>query len=263
MGSEVWGLASAGRASVISEGEIVTNVRFVKLVAVMALAASALAVGPASARTTGAGPAKTQTWIGHVERHGGHFDYVGQPCPVGAGMLCANYVAHDRIVPQNHAAAKALRQVAGGQARLQARFSSAQDRTHQGTLLATAVAAWCPTSDGSCVPPSTGHTVKVDEAANGSEVTLGRGDHLQVTLHSTYWQFNPSSDSPVLGTDGGPRTGPGTNCPSFPGSGCGTVTQIYTAGKAGTAVVTATRTTCGEAMLCSPAQHYAVTVHVR
>jgi hypothetical protein len=40
------------------------------------------------------------------------------------------------------------------------------------------------------------------------------------------------------------------------------VTQTYTAGKAGTATVAATRTTCGEALACSPPQHYAVTVHV-
>jgi hypothetical protein len=40
------------------------------------------------------------------------------------------------------------------------------------------------------------------------------------------------------------------------------VTQTFTAGKAGTTKVTATRTTCGEAMACSPPQHYSVTVRV-
>jgi hypothetical protein len=237
----------------------VSNVRFVKWVAVVALTVSALAAGPADAAVR-AKPSKTQQWIGRVERHGGHFDYVGQPCPVGAGMLCANYVAHYRISAQNPAAAKALRQVAGGQARLRARFGTAHDRTHQGTLLATTVEAWCPPG-AACVPPP-GQSVQVDESADGSDVTLAKGDRLQVTLHSTYWQFNPSSDSAVLAADGAPRPGPGTNCPTFPGSGCGTVTQMYTAGKAGTATVTATRTTCGEALACSPPQHYAVTVHV-
>jgi hypothetical protein len=237
----------------------VSNVRFVKWVAVAALAVSALAVGPADAAVK-AKPSKTQTWIGRVERHGGQFDYVGQPCPTGAGMLCANYVAHYRIVAQNAGAAKALRQVAGGQARLRARFSSAHDTTHQGTLLTTTVEAWCPPG-AACVPPPPA-TVKVDESANGSDVTLARGDHLQVTLHSTYWQFNPTRAPAVVAADGGPKAGPGTNCPTFPGSGCGTVTQTYTAGKAGTATVTATRTTCGEAMACSPVQHYSVTVHV-
>ncbi len=113
-----------------------------------------------------------------------------------------------------------------------------------------------------CVPPPAGHTVKIDESANGSTVQLTRGDHLQVTLHSTYWQFNGPSDQAVIAADGGPRTGPGTNCPTYPGSGCGTVTQTFTAEKAGAAKVTATRTTCGEALACSPPQHWSVTVHV-
>jgi hypothetical protein len=239
------------------------NVRFVKWVAVAALAISAVAVGPADAAAPAkpAKPAKTQTWIGVVERHAGHFDYVGQPCPVGTGMLCANYVAHYRIVAQNAAAAKAVRQVAGRQALLRARFSPVHDNNHQGTLLASSVQAWCPPG-AMCVPPPTGHTVKVDESANGSTVKLARGDHLEVTLHSTYWQFEGSSDPAVVTADGGPRTGPGTNCPTYPGSGCGTVTQSFTAGRAGTARVSATRTTCGEAMACSPAQHYSVTIHV-
>ena len=236
------------------------NVCFVKWAAVLALAVSSLGVGPARAAAPTTKPAKTQTWIGQVQRQGRHFDYVGQPCPVGTGMLCANYVANYRIVPQNPAAARALRQVAGGQARLRARFSPVHDRAHQGTLLASAVEAWCPPG-AMCAPPA-GHTGKVDESANGSTVTVAPGDHVEVTLHSTYWQFNPSSDALVLAADGGPQTGPGTNCPRFPGSGCGTVTQKYTALKAGTATVTATRTTCGEAMACSPVQHFKLTVHV-
>jgi hypothetical protein len=229
------------------------NKRLLKWVAVLGLAAATgLGVGPASAAVP-ATKAKTQTWIGQVQRQGGHFDYVGQPCPVGAGMLCANYVAHYRIVPQNPAAARALRQVADGQARLQARFSSAHDRTHQGTLLASAVEAW-----------PTGRTVTVDESANASKITLNRGDHLQVTLHSTYWRFDPSSDPLVLAADGGPQSAPGTDCPRFPGSGCGTVTQPSTAFGAGTATVTAGRTTCGEALACSPSQsEFKLSVHVR
>jgi hypothetical protein len=239
------------------------NIRLVKWAAVLAVAvaASGLGAGPASAAVRTTKPAKTQTWIGQVQQQGRHFDYVGQPCPVGTTMLCANYVAHYRIVPQNPVAALALRQVAGGPARLRARFSPAHDHTHQGTLLASAVEAWCPPG-AMCLPRPVSHTVKVDESANDSTVTIVPGDHVEVTLHSTYWQFNPSSDALVLAADGGPQTGPGTNCPKFPGSGCGTVTQKYTALKAGTATVTATRTTCGEAMACSPVQHFKLTVHV-
>ena len=235
------------------------RIRFVKWVTVAALAISAMAVGPAHAAVH-AQPGKTQTWIGAVERHGGQYEYVGQPCPAGSGMLCANYVAHYRIVARNAVTARALRQVAGGQARLQARFSPAHDKHHQGTLLASSAEAWCP-PDAMCTARP-GHTAKVDEAANGATVNLARGDHLEVTLHSTYWQFNGSSDQAVIAADGNPRTGPGSNCPTYPGSGCGSVTQTFTAGKAGAAKVTATRTTCGEALACSPPQRYSVTVHV-
>jgi hypothetical protein len=83
-------------------------------------------------------------------------------------------------------------------------------------------------------------------------------------LHSTYWRFDPSSDPLVLAADGGPQSAPGTNCPRFPGSGCGTVTQTFTAFGAGTATVTAGRTTCGEALACSPSQsEFKLSVHVR
>jgi hypothetical protein len=114
-----------------------------------------------------------------------------------------------------------------------------------------------------CVPPPA-HTVTVDEAANGTTVTLARGDRLKVVLHSTYWQFAAVSDPAVLTAEGAPRTGPGTSCPTFPGSGCGTVTVTFTAARAGHAVVTAGRTSCGEAMGCPPSQsQFRVTVHVR
>jgi hypothetical protein len=235
----------------------VRSVRFFQWVVVAALAMGGLTAGSASAAT----PAKTQMWIGQVQRQGGHFDYVGQPCPTDAGMLCANYVARYRIEPRNRAAAKALRDVAGGEARLRARFRPSKNKAHPGTLLASSVEAWCPPG-AICVPPPAGHTVKVEEAADGSSVTLAPGDHLQVTLHSTYWQFGQVDHPSVLAADGAPQTGPGTNCPAFPGSGCGTVTQTFTALRGGTAKVSAARTTCGEALACSPAQHYTVTVHV-
>src|SRR5581483_8550966 len=99
-----------------------------------------------------------------------------------------------------------------------------------------------------------GHTVTVGEGANGSTVTLARGDRLQVVLHSTYWQFAPVSNPAVLAVDGGSQTDPGTNCPSFPASGCAPVTQTYTAARASSAGVSASRTSCGEAMGCPPSK---------
>ncbi len=50
----------------------------------------------------------------------------------------------------------------------------------------------------------------------------------------------------------------------MPGGGCGTVTAWFNADGPGTAVVTASRTSCGEAMACGGgAGSYRLTVIVR
>jgi hypothetical protein len=102
-----------------------------------------------------------------------------------------------------------------------------------------------------------GHpAVTVSEADNGHAVTLHRGQRLQVILHSTYWTFDGGTDTAVLARHGDTQYHPGTRgkggCPSFPGSGCGTAVQGYQADGAGTSTVTATRTSCGEVLMCSP-----------
>jgi len=229
-------------------------IRSMKYPVLLAVLLSALVISPAGAAST---KSQDQTWVGQIERHGGHFDYVGRPCPVGTGMLCANYVAHYRIVPVNAAARAALAGVAGKQAELLGRLHPTQnDPQHQGRLLVRRVRPVNPT-------PPPGRVVTADESNNGSSVTLAPGDHLRVVLHSTYWQFNPSSNPSVLAADGGPQVGPGTNCPRFPGSGCGTVTQQYTALHGGKAVVSADRSSCGEALQCRPDQsHYQLNVKV-
>lgn len=105
----------------------------------------------------------------------------------------------------------------------------------------------------------TGHpTVTLTEDDNGHAVTLHPGQHLQVILHSTYWTFDGGTDTSVLARQGDTVFHPGTpgrgGCPSFPGSGCGTAVQDYVADGPGTSTVTASRTTCGEALLCAPDQ---------
>jgi hypothetical protein len=121
--------------------------RLLAYAAAVAVALTGLAAPMASAATTKAAP--DQVWIGQVQRHGSHFDYVGQPCPVGAGMLCANYVAHYRIVPIDAAAGRALRRLDGRQARLEGRLRSSQKPgPHNGTLSVHKVQAWPP-------PPAT------------------------------------------------------------------------------------------------------------
>ena len=104
-------------------------------------------------------------------------------------------------------------------------------------------------------------TVAVADANDGQTVTLHPGNHLQVVLASTYWQFQPSSDPSVLRAEGSPATSPSPGC--VPGAGCGTAAATFTAVAPGHATIVATRTSCGEAMLCQgSAGHYQIEVVV-
>lgn len=105
--------------------------------------------------------------------------------------------------------------------------------------------------------------VKVGDAADGHTVVLRRGQRLRVVLASTYWQFHRSSNPDVLRMGGPPVVKPRlTGC--VPGQGCGTATATFVASTLGRAVVTATRTSCGEAMGCTAESgRYSLVVVVR
>ena len=100
------------------------------------------------------------------------------------------------------------------------------------------------------------------DADNGRAVTASVGTHVTVVLASTYWIIDTTSGGPALRSDGPPVTDPRlAHC--VPGQGCGTVTAPFTAVTSGTAVLSASRTVCGEALACSPAQRsYRVSVTV-
>jgi hypothetical protein len=87
----------------------------------------------ASAETTEHG-----TWVGAVERHGTHFDYVGRPCPVEA-EVCAAFIARYRIVPLTREARTALAAAAGGTAALEGFLVPRGDGAHQGLLFVYSV----------------------------------------------------------------------------------------------------------------------------
>ena len=78
------------------------------------------------------------TWVGSVERHGSHYDYVGSPCPVEA-EVCAAFVARYRIVPLTRQARNALAEAAGGAATLEGFLVPRGDGTHQGLLFVSEV----------------------------------------------------------------------------------------------------------------------------
>ena len=99
-----------------------------------------------------------------------------------------------------------------------------------------------------------GETVRVDEQANGTVVSLRAGGSLVVTLASTSWKHEPPGDTAVLHVVAPPTSATGASCPAFPGSGCGTVTATYTGGHAGTTQLAAHRDSCGEALRCTGTQ---------
>ncbi|MGI9007551.1 MAG: hypothetical protein ACR2FU_15375 [Streptosporangiaceae bacterium] len=119
--------------------------------------------------------------------------------------------------------------------------------------LAAAAAAVLLTGCGSAQPAPRAHDAQVivkRDAANGSTVRLAVGDKLELVLASSYWTFRGSSPPGVLR-----QTGPvqllKTTRTCVPGGGCRPKRVIYRAIKAGRAVITAHRVSCGEALACT------------
>src|ERR671938_43897 len=65
----------------------------------------------------GAVPEDEKTWVGNVERHGRHYDYVGPACAV-EDSECPDYTVRYEIVPTSTQAARALPMVSGHEAEL-------------------------------------------------------------------------------------------------------------------------------------------------
>ncbi len=105
--------------------------RFSRLLAGLVLAAGVMggALSPAAAESRQYG-----TWVGAVESHGSHYDYVGRPCPVEAES-CIEVVTRYRIVPSSRQAVLALPGFAGGTARLEGFVLLRGDSQHQGDLV--------------------------------------------------------------------------------------------------------------------------------
>jgi hypothetical protein len=122
--------------------------------------------------------------------------------------------------------------------------------------LLTAVVTPLPAS---AAPP---RTVTVTESQNGRSVTVHKGQHIQVVLHSTYWTIGQAHGKALATTSRQTTKGPGSPCRP-PGSGCGTVSRTFLAAGAGTGSLTASRTTCGEVLRCTGTRgQYKVSVSV-
>jgi hypothetical protein len=101
------------------------------------------------------------------------------------------------------------------------------------------------------------------EADNGHSVTVAVGSEVTLRLTNTYWMIKPSSDSAVLAIVSGPTASGAAPSACLPGMGCGTVTATFRSLALGQATISASRTTCGEALLCTgSAGAFAATVIV-
>ncbi len=103
----------------------------------------------------------------------------------------------------------------------------------------------------------------VNEVSNDRVVTVRPGTNLTAILHSTYWSIDPLSGNAVLAQVGATKTvGKLKGC--VPGQGCGTVSAHFVARGAGQVRLRAHRTSCGEALRCTPSQsHWTVVIRVR
>ena len=146
-------------------------------------------------------------------------------------------------------------------------------------LLAVLAAAGLGCSSGQTgrSTSSPASTIKVfAEDSGGRElspqtVSVRVGSTLDVNLESLYWQLDTIPDPRTLALQKQVTTnaivlssGQQACTASVPGSGCGTRTLTFEAVAAGTVLVHATRTSCGEALRCGPGQQsFALTVNVR
>jgi hypothetical protein len=80
-----------------------------------------------------------QTWVGRVEKHGRHYDYLGRSCPLESDRPCPSYEVTYEIVPTTPQAARALPKVAGHRARLIGHKELVRKPGHNGTLMVSEV----------------------------------------------------------------------------------------------------------------------------
>lgn len=113
-----------------------------------------------------------------------------------------------------------------------------------------------PSDKPSATPPAS--AVAASEPSAGRTYQIRRGDRVVLSLHSTYWHIAPP-DGRILTQTGAQTVIPAPAGTCRPGIGCGTVQATFIASATGSAELTASRTTCGEAKSCLPGQRSYVT----
>jgi hypothetical protein len=89
----------------------------------------------------------------------------------------------------------------------------------------------------------------IGRPAGGTTVHLALNDELVVRLTGSSWTFGPLSRPGILRPLGAPR-----NVGCRPEFGCRSTTASYRASETGTVVVSASRSSCGEALRCIGAE---------
>lgn len=112
-------------------------------------------------------------------------------------------------------------------------------------------------------------TKSINESSNKKVITVKVGTTFSIVLNSTYWQFDPLKSTKAITEVAQPLVAavlPSSAAPAgcaIAGSGCGTVTWKFKARAIGTALISATRSSCGEALRCSPENaSYSVTIKI-
>ena len=101
----------------------------------------------------------------------------------------------------------------------------------------------------------------LDNSDNGATVSVAVGETVIVRLSADNWTIAPSTNPAVLRMTGTPRQRRDPRC--VPGGTCGTTRASFIAVGQGQAVLSASRSYCGEAILCTPAtDSWSVTVDV-
>jgi hypothetical protein len=111
--------------------------------------------------------------------------------------------------------------------------------------------------------------ISLSEHNNNQTAKVRLGSQVTLTLHSMYWSLTPVKVKASLTEKGSVIKKPIFPSPTAPagchivGSGCGSQSWTFIATKLGITHLRATRTSCGEAMLCTGSNGaYLVTLKV-
>ena len=111
--------------------------------------------------------------------------------------------------------------------------------------------------------PAASGTIQLTDKDDGTTTAVTKATTIVVVLASTYWGFPNPPNAAVLQQIGAVSVVPSPPGTCVPGGGCGTASATYKAVGIGQTKITASRTTCGEGLLCTGTKGmYSVTVLV-